>query len=688
LAPKGDVSDWLTSGGSREELERLAASALNGPPEKPIGEIGSSGAEVDQQGDNRAYQSFGSFRMCKDGLFFDPANNSDSDKPAVWLCAPFEVLAQTRDAHGSAWGKLLRWQDPDGRVHEWPMPMKVLGGGRDDLWRELLDGGLQISSNISSRNKLADYLSSLEVTRRARAVSRIGWHAEEAVSIFVLPDATYGNAPDERVLWQTEARTDTAYNKSGSEKDWMHNIAARCIGNSRLVLAVSAAFAAPLLFAAGEENGGFHFNGSSRAGKTTLLRVAGSVWGGGGIRGYLRSWRATSNGLEGIAEAHCDTLLCLDEMGQVDAREAGEIAYMLANGCGKGRARRDGAPRRPAQWRVLFLSSGEISLGDKIAEIGKRSRAGQEIRLVEIPADAGAGFGAFENLHGATSPGVFAEELRSATERYYGAPIRGFLERLTARQATDASGLGDLLRAARDEFLAGHLPDGASAQVRSVCGRFALVAAAGSLATVFGLTSWPDDESDRAAAVCFRAWLDRRGSAGDHDTEAGIRQVIGYFEAHGGSRFEAAWDDDVQRVVNRVGFRRLGDSGCWEYMVLPIQWRSEVAKGFDGAQLARVMVGRGYLIPDQGGSPSKTVKVPGHGSVRLYVFRPGIIGESAREAAPTGETGDRVTAVTSRCDHSVTATSPISQCGNTGNTSNIELTATPEFADHGGGGAS
>ena len=88
------------------------------------------------------------------------------------------------------------------------------------------------------------------------------------------------------------------------------------------------------------------------------------------------------------------------------------------------------------------------------------------------------------------------------------------------------------------------LPDGASGQVRSVCGRFALVAAAGSLATAFGLTGWPDDEADRAAATCFRAWLERRGSAGDHDIETGIRQVIAYVEAHGSSRFEAAWEPD------------------------------------------------------------------------------------------------------------------------------------------------
>jgi hypothetical protein len=53
-----------------------------------------------------AYVSFGAFRMTDNGLWYDVGD----DKP-LWLSAPFEVLAHTRDAQGNAWGKLLRWHD-------------------------------------------------------------------------------------------------------------------------------------------------------------------------------------------------------------------------------------------------------------------------------------------------------------------------------------------------------------------------------------------------------------------------------------------------------------------------------------------------------------------------------------------------------------------------------------------------
>ena len=61
--------------------------------------------------------------------------------------------------------------------------------------------------------------------------------------------------------------------------------------------------------------------GTSSIGKTMILIVAGSVWGGGGMQGYRREWRATLNGLEGVAAMHSDALLALDEMGEIDGRD-------------------------------------------------------------------------------------------------------------------------------------------------------------------------------------------------------------------------------------------------------------------------------------------------------------------------------------------------------------------------------
>ena len=52
------------------------------------------------------------------------------------------------------------------------------------------------------------------------------------------------------------------------------------------------------------------------------------------------------------------------------------------------------------EWRLLFLSAGEVGLAQHIRDAGKKSKAGQAVRLVDIPADAGQGHGIFDTLHG------------------------------------------------------------------------------------------------------------------------------------------------------------------------------------------------------------------------------------------------------------------------------------------------
>ena len=82
---------------------------------------------------------------------------------------------------------------------------------------------------------------------------------------------------------------------------------------------------------------------------------------------------------------------------------------MLANGSGKARASKNGAARSRHEWRLLFLSAGEVGLAQHIREAGKKAKAGQTVRLVDIPADAGQGYGLFDTLHGCASGAALSQ---------------------------------------------------------------------------------------------------------------------------------------------------------------------------------------------------------------------------------------------------------------------------------------
>jgi putative DNA primase/helicase len=195
------------------------------------------------------------------GLFWRPGG----DKPPMWLSASFEVLGETRDAHGAEWGFWLRWQDDDRVWHEWFLPWALLNGGRHEIWRELADGGLRVTTWPQARDRLAHYLATRRRERRIRTVPQIGWHVTNAVAAFVLPDKTYGETVTERVRWKNAQRADTPYQIAGDLARWREEIGLRCAGNSRLVLAVSAAFAAPLLYVSGDRGGGYISSAPARS---------------------------------------------------------------------------------------------------------------------------------------------------------------------------------------------------------------------------------------------------------------------------------------------------------------------------------------------------------------------------------------------------------------------------------------
>ena len=548
----------------------------------------------------------------RNGTYFLPPADGDEQPEPVWICSPLHITARTRDAFQGNHGRLLEFHDPDGHRHAWAMPMSLLAGDGTELRSTLLSKGVEISTVRKARDWLAEYLQRSRPDAVARCVDRTGWHH----GVFVFPDATLGET-EERVLLQTVAGDLHGFEVAGTLTDWQREVAARCVGNSRLAFAVSAAFAAALLHLVGDESGGFNFTGNSSKGKTVALRVAVSVWGG---PERLQRWRATSNGLEAVALTHNDTLLCLDELGQVDAREAGEIAYMLANGAGKARSNRDGTARRKASWQLLFLSSGEIGLAEHMRSAGKRSRAGQEVRLADIPADAGAGHGLFENLHNHPGGAAFAQALDRAARTCHGTAARAFIAGLVENPA----GVAAAIEAFRREFMAETLPmlapgrevDG---QIHRVAGRFALVAAAGEMATAMGVAGWASGEAIRAARTCLEAWIVGRGGTGPKETEAALAQVRLFFEQHGESRFSPKDGNTDRPTINRAGFRSEVE-GRTEWWVLPEVFRSEVCQGMDPRFVSRLLVERGWIKPEPGNSTTVKARLPGMGLARCYHF--------------------------------------------------------------------
>jgi uncharacterized protein (DUF927 family) len=272
----------------------------------------------------------------------------------------------------------------------------------------------------------------------------------------------------------------------------------------------------------------------------------------------------------------------------------------------------------------LFLSSGELGLADKIAEDGRGRKlaAGQQVRIVDVPADAGAGMGVFENLHGFESPEALARHLREATQHDYGVAARAYL-----REVIPA--INDLEKEVAKitkRFAEQHVPPGADGQVERVAQRFALIAAAGEIATRLGILPWNEGEAITAAAVVFDAWMDSRGGSQSAEELEGIEAVREFLLSHGMSRFIPAWDEEEEEEIagssrfpiirDLAGFRKKVDGG-WDYYINSAAWK-EICAGLDPRRTASVMVTRGFIIPGKGAHHTRLLRIPGHGRQRLY----------------------------------------------------------------------
>lgn len=556
-----------------------------------------------------AYISFGKYTMDTDGLHTEVKRGRRGNSfEIVRVSAPFEILGHGRDPHGRAWGRFLRWRDPDGRVHKKFVADEALQSDAAAICAPLAADGLQIVR--SQQREFANYVSSVQTDRRVTVVQRTGWHAIEGENVFVLPDEIIGRKGVGRVLLDGAAHG--PYEAKGTLSEWHDGVGALAADHTIPMLTISTAFAGPLLHLGGFEGGGLNLFGQSSRGKTTCLQAAASVWGRGATPGYVRAWRATANGLEGAAAQSTDTVMVLDELGMVDARDAAQAFYGLANGQGKQRAGRDGSPREPKSWRVLFLSSGELPVDAKLAEApGRRARAGQLVRLLDVPGERGAGFGVFDNGGPDGDARALAKSIKLAATSAYGTAGPEFVRRMITHGVT-----GDDVRELVSQFVAATIPGTADGQVERAAQRFGLIAAAGEFATIFGIVRWPEGAARKAAAWGLERWIEHRGGTEPAEARQAVLAVRLFIEQHGDARFAPADDADARPVANRAGYRK-GSGPEREWWILPEVWRAEVCRGHDPQVVARVLVNAGMMRTQQAGKLQTTVRVGGN-TLRAY----------------------------------------------------------------------
>ena len=504
--------------------------------------------------------SDGRFELYHDGLFFvkyndaDPANITLNSK--AFVCSPIEVIAKTRDTGSTTWGRLLQWRDDDGVLHTWSMPLALLQGDAREYRRELASQGLNITTNPKQRSYLDAYIQSYPIHKRALCVDKLGWHDKQ----YILPDRTIGNEGKELIIYQHSNAVNNTLAQKGSLSQWRDELCKPLAEQSRFVFSIACAFAGQLLELLEYDGGGFHLLGSSSMGKSLSLKVASSVWGKPDK--YVKTWRSTDNALESTASEYNDSFLPLDEISECDPKIVGKIVYMLANGQGKGRSTTTGHNRSAKTWRIIFLSNGEESLQSFMAQAGQKTNAGIEVRVAHIDADVGKGFKTFDSLVLADTSEAQADTIKELSHAYYGVAGIPWLEHITSDKAAITATAKRIV----NDFMSKY--SDLAPQAHRVAKRFAIVAAAGEMATVADITGWQAGQATAAVMTCLDNWLDNYGRDGEHEQRQIIEHIKAFIEQHGSSRFQPCYRsnrlDFEEKTSNRVGYRNM-DTGDYYF---------------------------------------------------------------------------------------------------------------------------
>ena len=572
------------------------------------------------------------FELYPDGLYFVDYNHKDPSnitfKFKAFICSPIEVIAKTRDASSETWGRLLRWRDDDNKLHKWAMPSSLLQGDAREYRKELASQGLNITTNARQRSYLDTYIQDYPAYTRGLCVDKLGWHDDQ----YILPDSSMGGDDKELIVYQSANAANNALAKKGSLAQWRDELCRPLADQKRLVFSISCAFAGQLLEPLGIDSGGFHIVGSSSMGKSVSLKVAASVWGN--PEKYVRTWRQTDNALEGTACEHNDSFLGLDEISECEPKIIGKTSYMLANGQGKGRSTVSGHNRKSSTWRLMFLSNGENTIVQHMAQAGQKTNAGIEIRIAHIDADASKGYRMFDSLVLADTGEAQADKIKTLSATYYGTAGMAWLEYITK----DKAAITTEAQAWINEFMSRY--PNIKAQAYRVGTRFALTAAAGELATHAGITGWQKGQAMGAAQICFDNWLNNYGHGGEHEQRQIIEHIKGFIEQHGASRFQPCHKDTFQdfelKTVNRVGYHNY-DTG--EYYFSMASFDKEVCSPFSKTKVLQVLDDAGLLNVTESERKTRKVSLPFEKKPkRVYAVKNDILSYEADQSTGTAGT--------------------------------------------------
>jgi len=437
-----------------------------------------------------------------EGYGYDAAKGRVYDlETGTALCGPLRVAFRLCDLSGKNWQYGLEFVDHCGQQQELIVDAGQIERSIRDVTYVLASCGLAVLDTASS---LGHFIKSatpksigliLLQPGHARLSNGAPVYATRGGDI-IRTHASHG------LLIRTKDFSGQS-SVAGSLQSWKTEVALLAVGNPALIFVLAAALTGPLLAHANAASIGLNLYSANSSGKSTALRMMGSVYDNPSV---LNNWRATPTATELMSAEANDGLLILDEFPIHPERWHVETIMMIGNGTGKARSNVTLALNRARQSRVVVASTAENSIRHYMNAAGLNPPDGLSVRMIDIPVRRWT-HGVFEELHSHTGGGAFSAAISDAVVRNHGTAGPAFIRWILNHDTELRAEIGTLMGIAFNEIAQGLglavVPD----DVGRVLKAFALISVAGELAIRAGILPWKAGTSRAAVVDVARIWL-------------------------------------------------------------------------------------------------------------------------------------------------------------------------------------
>jgi putative DNA primase/helicase len=489
-----------------------------------------------------------------DGVYVEQGNAKGTSMVKITY-KPVYPTALMRNKNGNGgWSIRVSYINLDGQECVCDIEYADMHNDRGSIASTLVEQGFPlVMGKIKDVFKfLADHVEKLE---RITTVEHLGWLDDRMA--FLLPDGVICDQPLENnyAYLPKDKNSGEVFVKNGSLASWQEHVLMPVATLNFALFTMLIAFTSCLLKLLKLESGGFNLWGASSKGKTASLQAYASVWGNGGTTGsgakdvFTKSWNATARGLETLPPSRSGTGMALDELGLADDRSFASSVYTIADGAGSLVMDQNRNAIQPTQWTIMFVSSSEISMREKIKSGGKAFKPGMAVRLIDVQLD---GFDVIENDDISITPKTRVEQIKKGASQHYGHAGPMFIQKLT-EQFVSVEEAYEALSTKHQEIADSYYNDDMSSEHYRIADRFALVTLAGTLAVDYGILTIEQGQVDNAVIDAINAWYDSDDTV---DENTRVIEHIGAYITKNLLRFRAADDEDLEANQDNIGFKK------------------------------------------------------------------------------------------------------------------------------------